>query len=102
MSTSAWVPGPTWQPGVSIEQESLAVVKSRVELLPSIGLWAKSWSKSLICKYHDTYTEDVKKLIEDKAKGQKRQTPPPKPPRSSNVIDLVAALQESLAQKKSR
>src|SRR6202046_4644138 len=48
-------------------------------------------------KYHDTYTEDVKKLIEDKAKGQKRQAPPPKPARSSNVIDLVAALQESLA-----
>jgi DNA end-binding protein Ku len=53
-------------------------------------------------KYHDTYTEDVKKLIEDKAKGQKRQAPPPKPARSSNVIDLVAALQESLAQKKQR
>jgi DNA end-binding protein Ku len=52
-------------------------------------------------KYHDTYTEDVKKLIEDKAKGQKRQAPPPKPVRS-NVIDLVAALQESLAQKKPR
>src|SRR6202022_4816882 len=52
-------------------------------------------------KYHDTYTEDVKKLIEDKAKGQKRQESPPKPARS-NVIDLVAALQESLAQKKPR
>jgi non-homologous end joining protein Ku len=52
-------------------------------------------------KYHDTYTEDVKKLIEDKAKGEKRQAPAPKPVRS-NVIDLVAALQESLAQKKPR
>jgi non-homologous end joining protein Ku len=39
--------------------------------------------------------------VEDKAKGQKRQAPPPKPVRS-NVIDLVAALQESLAQKKPR
>src|SRR5271165_4406680 len=31
-------------------------------------------------KYHDTYTEDVKKLIEDKAKGQsarcRRRNPP--------------------------
>jgi DNA end-binding protein Ku len=36
-------------------------------------------------KYHDTYTENVKKLIDDKAKGQKRQAPPPKPARS-NVI----------------
>jgi non-homologous end joining protein Ku len=31
-------------------------------------------------KYHDTYTEDVKKLIEEKAKGQKRQAPPPSLP----------------------
>jgi non-homologous end joining protein Ku len=58
-------------------------------------------SQSDAAKYHDTYTEDVKKLIEDKAKGQKRQAPPPKSTRS-NVIDLVAALQESLAQKKPR
>ena len=28
-------------------------------------------------KYHDTYSEDVKKLIDAKAKGQKRQAPPP-------------------------
>jgi DNA end-binding protein Ku len=52
-------------------------------------------------KYHDTYTEDVKKLIDAKAKGQKRHAPLPKPVRS-NVIDIVAALQESLAQKKPR
>src|SRR6476660_5898267 len=52
-------------------------------------------------KYRDTYSDDVKKLIEAKAKGQKRQAPPPQPTRS-NVIDLVAALQESLAQKKPR
>jgi hypothetical protein len=48
MSTSAWVPGPTWQPGISIEQESSVAVKSKLELLPSIGLWSKSWGKSLI------------------------------------------------------
>jgi hypothetical protein len=61
----------------------------------------KNRQNSIRPKYHDTYTEDVKKLIEDKAKGQKRQAPPTKPARS-NVIDIVAALQESLAQKKSR
>ena len=32
-----------WQAGMSIEQESSAAVKSKVELLPWIGLWAKSW-----------------------------------------------------------
>jgi CheB methylesterase len=40
-------------------------------------------------------------LFEDKAKGQKRQAPRPSLTRS-NVIDLVAALQESVAQKKPR
>src|SRR5271169_3237915 len=50
-------------------------------------------------KYKDTYTEEVQKLIEAKAKGQKRQAAPPKPAKS-NVIDLVAALQESLGTVK--
>jgi len=50
-------------------------------------------------KYRDTYTEEVQKLIEAKAKGQKRQAPAPKPVKS-NVIDLVAALQESLGSVK--
>jgi len=50
-------------------------------------------------KYRDTYTEEVQKLIEAKAKGQKRKAPTPKPPKS-NVIDLVAALQESLGSVK--
>jgi len=49
--------------------------------------------------YKDTYTEEVQKLIEAKAKGQKRRAPPPKPAKS-NVIDLVAALQESLGSVK--
>ena len=50
-------------------------------------------------KYRDTYTEEVQKLIDAKAKGQKRQAAPPKPAKS-NVIDLVAALQESLGTVK--
>ena len=52
-------------------------------------------------KYRDTYTEEVQKLIEAKAKGQKRPAAAPKPPKS-NVIDLVAALQESLGTVKKR
>jgi DNA end-binding protein Ku len=50
-------------------------------------------------KYADTYIDEVQKLIE--AKGQKREAPAPKAAKS-NVIDLVAALQESLAQKEPR
>jgi hypothetical protein len=43
--SSAWVPGPIWQLGMSIEQESSDVVKSKVELLPWIGFSAKSWGQ---------------------------------------------------------
>jgi len=50
-------------------------------------------------KYRDTYTEEVQKLIEAKAKGQKHSAAAPKPAKS-NVIDLVAALQESLGTVK--
>ena len=42
-------------------------------------------------KYSDTYTDELKKLIEAKAKGQKRRVAPPKPSKS-NVIDLVSAV----------
>jgi DNA end-binding protein Ku len=48
-------------------------------------------------KYKDTYTDEVQKLIEAKAKGQKREAPAPKASKS-NAIDLVAALQERLLQ----
>jgi DNA end-binding protein Ku len=52
-------------------------------------------------KYKDTYTDEVQKLIEAKAKGQKQETPALKAPKG-NVIDLVAALQESLGTVKKR
>src|SRR6201988_985928 len=48
IGTSGWGPGPIWQPAMSIEQESSAAVKSKAELLRSIGLWATSWGKSLL------------------------------------------------------
>ena len=47
----------------------------------------------------DSYTDEVQKLIEAKAKGQKREAPAPKAAKG-NVIDLVAALQESLGSVK--
>src|ERR1700733_1009171 len=52
-------------------------------------------------KYKDTYTDEVQKLIEAKAKGQKQETPALKAPKG-NVIDLVAALQERLGTVKKR
>jgi len=50
-------------------------------------------------KYKDTYAEEVKKVIDAKAKGQKIKAPAKTAP-STKVIDLTAALKESLKDTK--
>ena len=52
-------------------------------------------------KYKDTYTDEVQKLIEAKAKGQKREAPAPKAAKG-NVIDLVAALARKPRKREKR
>jgi DNA end-binding protein Ku len=48
-------------------------------------------------KYHDTFEENVKKLIQARLEG-KEVTPVEKPRKLAPVVDLMAALKESLAQ----
>jgi len=55
-------------------------------------------------EYHDTYREDVLKLVEKKVKaGQTHTITPPSDespvPKASNVVDLVALLKQSLGSK---
>ena len=52
-------------------------------------------------KYKDTYSEAVKQLIDAKAKGQKIKAPAKAAP-STKVIDLTAALKESLKAPKKK
>jgi DNA end-binding protein Ku len=52
-------------------------------------------------KYKDTYAEEVKKVIDAKAKGQKIKAPAKTAP-STKVIDLTAALKESLKTPKKK
>ncbi len=56
-------------------------------------------------QYHDTYREDVLALVEKKVKAKETKTitMPGKEaarPKSSNVVDLVALLQQSIGSKK--
>jgi len=48
-------------------------------------------------KFHDTFEDNVKKLIKAKLEG-KEVTPVEKPKKMAPVVDLMAALKESLAQ----
>jgi DNA end-binding protein Ku len=51
-------------------------------------------------KYHDGYRQALMELIEAKRKGQEIVTPPPAP--AGKVIDLMAALRESVEAAKRR
>jgi DNA end-binding protein Ku len=48
-------------------------------------------------KYHDTFEENVKALIKARLEGEE-VTPVEKPKKMAPVVDLMAALKESLAQ----
>jgi DNA end-binding protein Ku len=55
--------------------------------------------------YQDEYHDVLEQIIEDKVKHQGRPTkaePAAKSKRASNVIDLVAVLQQSLAENKKK
>src|SRR5436305_10715412 len=58
-----------------------------------IGSLATAWDPA---RYHDTYTEELTRLIEAKAKGKEIVVEPDETP-DSNVVDLMQALEASLA-----
>ena len=55
---------------------------------------AAEWDPS---KYTDDYVDALMKVIEAKAEGETVRAPKAKAPRTTNVVDLVARLRESLA-----
>ena len=57
-----------------------------------IGSLATDWDPS---RYHDTYTEELKELIEAKAKGKKIVVED-EAPAEATVVDLMQALEASL------
>jgi DNA end-binding protein Ku len=77
-------------PDVEIKEAELKVAHQLIEAL------AGDWDPD---KYHDTFQENLKKLIETKLEGGEVQEVE-KPKKLAPVIDLMAALKESLAQTK--
>ena len=61
-----------------------------------IGSLATAWDPT---RYHDTYTEELKRLIEAKAKGKKIVVEE-EAPATDNVLDLMQALEASLEAAK--
>jgi len=77
-------------PDVEIKEAEIKIAHQLIEAL------AGDWDPE---KYHDSFQENLKKLIETKLEGGQIQ--PVEPPRKlAPVVDLMAALKESLAQTK--
>ncbi len=71
------------------------------ELKMAEELIKQSTSKFKPEDYEDTYIEDLKKLIEAKAKG-KKPVKKEKEPKQAKVIDMMTLLKKSLDQKKNK
>jgi DNA end-binding protein Ku len=77
-------------PDVEVKEAEIKVAHQLIEAL------AGDWDPE---KYHDTFQENLKQLIETKLEGGEVQEVE-KPKKLAPVVDLMAALKESLAQTK--
>jgi DNA end-binding protein Ku len=75
---------------VEIKEAEIKVAHQLIEAL------ADDWDPE---KYHDSFQENLKKLIEAKLEGGEVQAVE-QPKKLAPVVDLMAALKESLAQTK--
>jgi DNA end-binding protein Ku len=51
-------------------------------------------------EFHDTYREELKKLLDARARGEAPAKASTRPPQRTNVVDLVSVLERSLAASK--
>jgi DNA end-binding protein Ku len=51
-------------------------------------------------EFHDTYREELKKLLDARARGEAPAQASTRPPQRTNVVDLVSVLERSLAASK--
>lgn len=71
--------------------KELEMAKSLIEMM------SEEWEPE---KYHDDYKAALEKVIDEKIKNPDAEAPKPKVKKPTNVVDLVAVLQESLRNSK--
>ncbi|MDB4939914.1 MAG: hypothetical protein JWO40_339 [Candidatus Doudnabacteria bacterium] len=98
---------------LNIPGASTATTKSKSKNKPALKVTARSAKELDVAlalinhltetfkpqDYHDTYTEELKEIIEEKAKGKPIHKKGAAP-KNTNVADLMAALQASLEKEK--
>jgi DNA end-binding protein Ku len=79
--------------------ETKAVKDKEIDLaLTLIDQWTTKFDPE---KYKDTYIEDLKNIIEEKAKGKKPRAKG-KAPQPTKVVDMMSLLKKSLKDKKTK
>jgi DNA end-binding protein Ku len=79
------------RPKTELNEKELKMANALIESMSS------DWQPD---KYRDQYRDAVMEMIESKAKN-KQLPPAPAPPKSTNVVDLVKVLQESINRSQS-
>jgi DNA end-binding protein Ku len=80
------------RPKTDLNDKELKMANALIESMSS------EWKPD---KYRDEYRDAVLEMIEQKAKNKKLPAPAPAAPRTTNVVDLVKVLQESLNRNQS-
>jgi len=80
------------RPKTDLNEKELKMAQALIDSMSS------EWQPE---KYRDQYRDAVMEMIETKAKNKKLPAPAPSAPRSTNVVDLVKVLQESLNRSQS-
>jgi DNA end-binding protein Ku len=80
------------RPGTALNEKELKMAHALIESMSS------NWEPQ---KYRDEYRDAVMEMIEQKAKNRQLPAAPAAPPRSTNVVDLVKVLQESINRSQS-
>jgi DNA end-binding protein Ku len=80
------------RPKTELNDKELKMANSLIESMSS------DWQPN---KYRDEYRDAVMEIIETKAKNKQLPPAPPAAPRSTNVVDLVKVLQESINRSQS-
>ncbi len=80
------------RPATALNEKELKMAQALIDSMSS------EWEPQ---KYRDEYRDAVMEMIEQKAKNKKLPTPQVAAPRTTNVVDLVKVLQESLNRSQS-
>jgi DNA end-binding protein Ku len=80
------------RPSTALNEKELKMAQALIDSMSA------DWKPE---KYRSEYRNAVMEMIEQKAKNKKLPAAPTAPPRSTNVVDLVKVLQESLNRSQS-